>query len=351
MMTAPLLQARNVKMHFPVRKGFFLREVGRVKAVDGVDLDVHPGETIGLVGESGCGKSTLGRTLIRLYEPTDGTIRFQGEDFLALTGETLRAARKDIQMVFQDPFASLDPRMTIAQILAEPYKVHDLCPPKERKDKAAELLETVGLKAAYLNRYPHEFSGGQRQRISIARSLALRPKLIIADEPVSALDVSIQAQILNLLKDLQEQFQLTYVFISHDLSVVDHFCDRIAVMYLGRIIEMAPRDELFEDPKHPYTKALIQAIPRVGRGKKKMQQALKGEVPSPLNPPTGCHFHPRCPEFFDGCDKGYPELKVIGEAHRVACKLYDEGAGAKAPPAGEAADESVEAPEAKQAEA
>jgi oligopeptide transport system ATP-binding protein len=324
-MTA-LLRATGVKKHFPIRKGFFLREVGQVKAVDGVDLDVQPGETIGLVGESGCGKSTLGRTLIRLYEPTGGTIAYKGEDFLAMHGERLRSMRKNIQMIFQDPFASLDPRMTIAQILSEPFKVHDVCAPRERQERARALLETVGLKASYLNRYPHEFSGGQRQRISIARAMALNPELVIADEPVSALDVSVQAQILNLLKDLQAEFALTYIFISHDLSVIDHFCDRIAVMYLGKIIEMAPKDELFRNPKHPYTQALIDAIPRVGTGKKKMKQALTGEVPSPIAPPSGCHFHPRCPKFFEGCDAGFPELRDVAPGHRVACKLYDPAA-------------------------
>jgi oligopeptide transport system ATP-binding protein len=325
-----LLRATGLRKHFPIRKGFFQREVGQVKAVDGVDLEVRPGETVGLVGETGCGKSTLGRTLVRLYEPTSGSIEYRGEDFLALSGERLRDMRRNIQMIFQDPFASLDPRMTISQILTEPYKVHAVCPPRERHERAKALLETVGLKSSYLNRYPHEFSGGQRQRISIARAMALNPELVIADEPVSALDVSIQAQILNLMKDLQQQFELTYIFISHDLSVVDHFCDRIAVMYLGRIIEMAPRQELFNDPKHPYTQALIEAIPRVGTGKKKMKQALVGEVPSPIAPPSGCHFHPRCPKFFAGCDRGFPELRAVAPAHQVACKLY-ESANAATP--------------------
>ncbi len=327
-MTEPLLAATGLTKHFPIKKGFLLREVARVHAVDGVDLTVMPGETVGLVGESGCGKSTLGRTLVRLYEPTSGSVRFRGQDFLAMKGEALRRARRSLQMIFQDPFASLDPRMTVARILAEPFKVHATCPPKERVDRAAALLETVGLKSAHLNRYPHEFSGGQRQRISIARAIALNPELVIADEPVSALDVSIQAQILNLLKDLQQQFQLTYVFISHDLSVVEHFCDRIAVMYLGRIIEMAPRDQLFGNPQHPYTQALIEAIPKVGTGKRRLKRALGGEVPSPISPPSGCHFHPRCPKRFEGCDRDYPALSEERPDHFVACRLYEDVGGA-----------------------
>jgi oligopeptide transport system ATP-binding protein len=321
-MTA-LLEVRDLRKHFPIHKGFFKREAARVHAVDGVSLDVQPGETLGLVGESGCGKSTLGRTLVRLYEPTAGTMAYRGEDLLALRGEPLRAMRRNLQMIFQDPFASLDPRMTVGQILAEPFKVHDACPPRERQERASALLERVGLKAAYLNRYPHEFSGGQRQRISIARAMALNPELVVADEPVSALDVSIQAQILNLLKDLQSEFRLTYLFISHDLAVVDHFCDRVAVMYLGRIIEIAPRDELFRNPRHPYTQALIEAIPRVGTGKKRMRAALRGEVPSPIEPPTGCHFHPRCPKRYEGCDRVYPQLVEAGPGHRVACHLEE----------------------------
>ena len=332
-MTA-LLSVRDLRKHFPVRTGLLRRETARVHAVDGVSLDVAPGETLGLVGESGCGKSTLGRTLVRLYEPTSGRIDYHGEDFLALRGERLRSMRRNLQMIFQDPFASLDPRMTVGQILCEPFKVHNACPPRERQERARALLETVGLKAAYLNRYPHEFSGGQRQRISIARAIALNPELVVADEPVSALDVSIQAQILNLLKDLQQEFRLTYVFISHDLSVVDHFCDRIAVMYLGRIIEIAPKDELFRNPRHPYTQALIEAVPRVGAGKKKMKPALKGEVPSPITPPSGCHFHPRCPKRFDGCDRAYPGLVEAGPDHRVACHLYGSGVEADRPVAG-----------------
>ncbi len=331
---AALLSVRDLRKHFPVRKGLLRREVARVHAVDGVSLEVEQGETLGLVGESGCGKSTLGRTLVRLYEPTSGQVDYRGKDFLALRGEPLRAMRRNLQMIFQDPFASLDPRMTVGQILCEPFKVHRACPPGERQERARALLETVGLKAAYMNRYPHEFSGGQRQRISIARAIALNPELVVADEPVSALDVSIQAQILNLMKDLQEEFKLTFVFISHDLSVVDHFCDRIAVMYLGRIIEIAPKDELFRNPRHPYTQALIEAVPRVGAGKKKMKPALKGEVPSPITPPSGCHFHPRCPKRHDGCDRAYPQLVEVGPGHRVACQLYGPGPVTDGPAAG-----------------
>ncbi len=299
-----------------------LREVGQVKAVDDVSLVVNKGETLGLVGESGCGKSTLGRTLIRLYEPTSGTVHFRSEDFLKMGGEKLRQSRRQIQMIFQDPYASLDPRMTIGQILLQPFEIHNHLNPNERADRVKQLLELVGLKASHVNRYPHEFSGGQRQRICIARAIALEPELIICDEPVSALDVSIQAQILNLLKDLQEKLKLTYIFISHDLSVIEYFCDRIAVMYLGKIVELASRDELFKNPKHPYTQALISAIPQVGAGKKEMKKSLSGEVPSPINPPSGCTFHPRCPQKMDVCSQKIPSL--LGESHKTACWLYEK---------------------------
>jgi oligopeptide transport system ATP-binding protein len=317
-----ILEAKNLKKHFPIRKGFFLREVAKVKAVDGVSFQVRKGETLGLVGESGCGKSTLGKTLIRLHEPTSGDVYVQGENFQALKGGELRRARKNIQMIFQDPFASLDPRMTVSRILEEPLKVHHLYSPKERQERVKKMMETVGLQASYLNRYPHEFSGGQRQRISIARAIMLNPEIVIADEPVSALDVSIQAQILNLMKDLQEEFDLTYLFISHDLSVVEHICDRIAVMYLGKIVEIADRDELFSNPKHPYTRTLIEAIPKVGLGKKKNRNILRGEVPSPISPPSGCHFHPRCAKKFEGCDSKVPEITLVGKDHWGSCHLY-----------------------------
>lgn len=322
-----ILDVKNIKKYFPIHKGLLLRVVGQVKAVDDVSFFVRRGETLGLVGESGCGKSTLGRTLIRLYEPTAGEISFENKNFLQVKGEPLRQMRKEMQMIFQDPYASLDPRMTVGQILSQPFEVHGLLSKKDRAARIRQLLEIVGLKASHVNRYPHEFSGGQRQRISIARAIALDPRLIIADEPVSALDVSVQAQILNLMKDLQEQLKLTYIFISHDLSVIEHLCDRIAVMYLGKIVEIAPRAELFSNPQHPYTQALIAAIPRVGSGKKKMKKSLAGEVPSPINPPSGCPFHTRCPYKMDVCVQKLPPLKNYNEKsteHQTACWLFEK---------------------------
>lgn len=323
-----ILKAVNIKKYFPIKKGLLLKTVGQVKAVDDVTLEVRQGETLGLVGESGCGKSTFGRTLIRLYEPTAGQIEFEGKDFLKVSGRSLRNLRKDIQMIFQDPYASLDPRMTVGQIIQQPFDIHGVGNGHEREKRVKELLELVGLKASHINRYPHEFSGGQRQRICIARAIALNPKVIICDEPVSALDVSIQAQILNLLKDLQEKLGLTYVFISHDLSVIEYFCDRVAVMYLGKIVELGTRDEMFADPKHPYTQALLSAIPRVGEGKKAMKKSLSGEVPSPINPPSGCTFHPRCPQAMDICSKQIPRLEGKN-TQSVACHLYDEALNLK----------------------
>ncbi|MBY0553535.1 dipeptide ABC transporter ATP-binding protein [bacterium] len=317
-----ILEAKSIRKYFPIKKGFFMREVGQVKAVEEINLAVRRGETLGLVGESGCGKSTLGRTLIRLYEPTSGEIKFDGSDFRNLSGAELRQKRRDIQMIFQDPYASLDTRMTVGQIIEQPFKIHGLLPDKkEREERVKELLQLVGLKASHVNRYPHEFSGGQRQRISIARAVALNPKLIICDEPVSALDVSIQAQVLNLLKDLQERLNLTYIFISHDLSVIEHVCDRIAVMYLGRIVEIATRDELFKNPKHPYTRALMSSIPSIGTGKKKMSKILSGEIPSPINPPKGCAFHPRCPHKIKECSEITPQLRGDSPQHLKACHV------------------------------
>lgn len=318
-----ILKAKNIKKFFPIKKGFFLRTVGQVKAVDDVTLEVRKGETLGLVGESGCGKSTLGRSLIRLYEPTSGEIEFENKDFLKLGGSELRQLRRDIQMIFQDPFASLDPRMTVGQILRQPFDIHKVGTYQERENRVKELLELVGLKPSHVNRYPHEFSGGQRQRICIARAIALNPRLMICDEPVSALDVSIQAQILNLLKDLQEKLGLTYIFISHDLSVIEYFCDRVAVMYLGKIVEIGTRDQIFSSPKHPYTQALLSAIPRVGEGKKQMKKSLSGEVPSPINPPSGCTFHPRCSFCMKVCSEKTPALLGPGE-QKAACWLFDE---------------------------
>jgi oligopeptide transport system ATP-binding protein len=321
-----ILEIKNIKKYFPIKKGLLLREVGQVKAVDDVSFFVRQGETLGLVGESGCGKSTLGRTIIRLYEPTAGSIEFKKQNFQKVSGQKLRNMRRDMQMIFQDPAAALDPRMTVSQILSQPFEIHGILNSKEREAKVRSLLETVGLKPSHANRYPHEFSGGQKQRICIARAIALEPSLIICDEPVSALDVSIQAQILNLMKDLQQKFGLTYIFISHDLSVIEHLCDRIAVMYLGKIVEVATREELFHNPKHPYTQALISAIPRIGTGKKRMKKSLGGEVPSPINPPPGCTFHTRCPHAMPICSQKIPALKNYGTdttPHNTACWLFE----------------------------
>ena len=320
-----ILNVKDLKKHFPIKAGFLQRTVGSIKAVDGLTFNVKKGETIGIVGESGCGKSTAGRTLIRLYEPTSGDILFKGRNISDMgEGELRRTVRKDIQMVFQDPYASLNPRKTLKSILSEPMITHNLYRSKERGDKIQDLLEKVGLNPLFMNRYPHEFSGGQRQRIGIARALALNPDLIIADEPVSALDVSIQAQIINLMEDLQEDLGLTYVFISHDLSVVRHISDRVGVMYLGKIMEFAEKKELYENPLHPYTQALLSAVPVP---KKKGVQAreriiLKGDLPSPANPPQGCVFHTRCQAATEICSQMVPEYKEIKQDHYVACHLY-----------------------------
>ena len=317
----PLLEARHVKKYFPIRKGVLQREVGRVHAVDDVSFAVREGETLGLVGESGCGKSTLGRTLVRLLEPTDGEIIFQGKPIQSLGVRRLRPLRREMQMVFQDPYASLNPRKRVGTIVSDPMRIHDLGNRTEQKRRVGEILETVGLSPEHYNRFPHEFSGGQRQRIGIARALALRPKLIIADEPVSALDVSIQSQMLNLLEDLQNEFQLTYIFIAHDLGVVRHVSDRIAVMYLGKIVELSPAEELYTRPIMPYTEALLSAvpIPDPDLAEKRERIVLEGDVPSPINPPSGCRFHPRCRYATDICKQLEPPLVDYGNGHLAAC--------------------------------
>jgi oligopeptide/dipeptide ABC transporter ATP-binding protein len=305
-----------------VRGGILSREVDRVHAVDHVSFEIAAGETLGLVGESGCGKSTLGRTVLRLYEPTAGAIAFEDKDLLALSAGEMRQKRRDMQIIFQDPFSSLNPRMTVGAILAEPFIIHKLGTRKEVEANVKRLLDIVGLPAEAAERYPHEFSGGQRQRIGIARAIALNPKLIVADEPVSALDVSIQSQILNLLVDLRGKFQLSYLFIAHDLAVIEHISDTVAVMYLGKIVEYATGDDLYADPRHPYTRALISAIPTPELGAKKERQVLKGDVPSPINPPSGCYFHPRCPLATELCRKEAPPLRNVGtpqKPHLAAC--------------------------------
>jgi oligopeptide transport system ATP-binding protein len=325
-----LLDVRDLVMHFPLTQGIIIqRKVGAVQAVDGISFAVKRGETLGLVGESGCGKSTTGRAILQLYKPTSGEVIFNGKDLTKLDGGDMRRMRRHLQMIFQDPYASLNPRMTVGNIISEPMQIHHLVPKNQRTQRVQELLETVGLNPYFANRYPHEFSGGQRQRIGIARALAANPDFIVADEPVSALDVSIQAQIVNLLEDLQEQFGLTYLFIAHDLSVVKHISDRVAVMYLGKIVEMAGRNELYEEPLHPYTKALLSAVPIPDPviEKRRERIILSGDVPSPINPPSGCHFHTRCPYAMDVCKKIDPIFADQGNGHYVACHLYP-GSGA-----------------------
>lgn len=318
-----LVEIKNLRKFFPVRTHFLSREKLFVQAVNNVSLTIKRGETLGLVGESGCGKSTLGRLILRLEEPTAGEIYFEGENILQFNAERLRQMRRQMQIIFQDPYSSLNPRKTVGSIIGEPLVIHKMGTKKEQEERVRHLMEVVGLRPEHINRYPHEFSGGQRQRIGIARALALNPKLIIADEPVSALDVSIQAQVLNLLEDLQDEFHLTYLFIAHDLSVVEHISDRVAVMHLGRIAELAKSEELYSNPKHPYTQALLSANPIPDPTLERKRVILQGEVPSPINPPPGCNFHTRCPQRFEPCDKAVPELKEIEPDHWVACYLYN----------------------------
>ncbi|MFD3270377.1 ABC transporter ATP-binding protein [Paenibacillus dendritiformis] len=323
-MTQPLVQVENLKMHFPIKGGPLGKTVSAVKAVDGVSFHINKGETLGLVGESGCGKSTTGRMLLRLLEPSEGSIYFEGRDITKLSGNELRKMRRNMQMVFQDPFASLNPRHTIGKILEEPLIVHGVKDRLERKRRVKELLEVVGLSSYHASRYPHQFSGGQRQRIGIARALAIHPKLIIADEPVSALDVSIQSQVLNLLQDLQQEYELTYLFIAHDLGVVRHISDRVGVMYLGQLVEISGTEELYDKPLHPYTQALLSAVPIADVTYRRERIILEGDVPSPVNPPTGCPFHTRCPKAFEPCSAARPQLSEIDPGHYVACHLYEQ---------------------------
>lgn len=317
---SPLIEVRDLVKSFPIKGGLLGREVASVKAVAGVNLTIRKGETLGLVGESGCGKSTLGRAIIRLIEPTSGQIFLDGRDITKTTGEELRALRRRVQIIFQDPYASLNPRMTVGAIIAEPLDIHKLFNSrKDREDRVKQLLDTVGLRPEHINRYPHEFSGGQRQRIGIARALAVDPEFIVCDEPVSALDVSIQAQVINLLMDLQQKLGLTYLFIAHDLKVVEHISNRVAVMYLGKVVEIADSEELYRNPQHPYTKALLSAIPMPDPRKREGRVILTGDVPSPIHPPTGCHFHPRCPIAVANCRAEVPELKLTRPDHFTSC--------------------------------
>ncbi len=329
-----LLRIENLKMYFPINQGIiFQRHVGDIKAVDGLSFNINRGETLGLVGESGCGKSTTGRAILQLYRPTAGTVEFDGTDLTTLKGEPLRKMRRNMQMIFQDPYASLNPRMTVGSIIGEPLEVHNIASGKERRERVKELLNIVGLNPYFINRYPHEFSGGQRQRIGVARALAVQPDFIVCDEPISALDVSIQAQVINLLEDLQEKFGLTYLFIAHDLAVVRHISDRIAVMYLGKIVELTDRATLYRVPMHPYTQALLSAVPIpdpfAEEEREKKRVILEGDVPSPANPPKGCNFCTRCPlkgramqEKGINCDEVEPEFREVETGHWVACHLH-----------------------------
>ncbi|MBK9095890.1 MAG: dipeptide ABC transporter ATP-binding protein [Anaerolineae bacterium] len=320
-----ILRVDGLKMHFPITQGIiFQKQVGAIKAVDGLNFNIKRGETLGLVGESGCGKSTTGRSILQLYRPTAGHVFFEDKDLTALKGEDLRRQRRQMQMIFQDPYASLNPRMTVGSIVGEPLDVHNVGDKQSRRNRVQELLQIVGLNPYFINRYPHEFSGGQRQRIGIARALAINPQFIVCDEPISALDVSIQAQIVNLLEDLQAKFNLTYLFIAHDLSMVRHISNRVAVMYLGKIVELTERVELYRNPLHPYTQALLSAVPipdpQAEQTRKRI--ILKGDVPSPANPPPGCYFSTRCPRVMDICRQVEPEFKSVGSDHFTACHLY-----------------------------
>ncbi len=324
-MSEKLLEVKNLKKYFPVRSGIFSRVEAHVRAVDGISFDLAPGETLGLVGESGCGKSTAGRSILRLIEPTSGGIRFKGTDIINLDRESMRKIRREMQIIFQDPYASLNPRMTVGSIVGEPLTIHKIAKGQERDDRVADILRRVGLRPEHMRRYPHEFSGGQRQRIGIARALALNPQLIIGDEPVSALDVSIQAQVINLLEDLQEEFGMAYLIIAHDLSVVQHMSDRIAVMYLGKIVELSEADDIVMNPRHPYTEALLSAVPEPDPGVKKQGRIiLTGDVPSPVNPPSGCRFHTRCPYIEDRCVSENPEMRQVAPGHFSACHFSED---------------------------
>ena len=319
----PILDVKNLRKHFPVKKGFFGRPGAYVRAVDGVSLDVKPGETVGLVGESGCGKTTFGRVVLRLIDPTAGNIEFEGTDITGLDQKQLRPLRRRMQIIFQDPYSSLNPRMTVRATVGEAMRIHGLSKgPKQEEERVGQLLERVGLRPEYMNRYPHEFSGGQRQRIGIARALAVEPKFIVCDEPISALDVSIQAQIVNLLQDLQDELGLAYLFIAHDLKVVEYMSHRVAVMYLGKVVELATSADIYAHPKHPYTQALLSAVPVPDPHRKSKRILLQGDVPSPMNPPPGCTFHPRCPIAEKGlCDTKEPELREVAPGHWASCHL------------------------------
>jgi oligopeptide transport system ATP-binding protein len=324
---APFIEVDNLVKHFPIRKGFFTAgEAGTVRAVDGISFTVARGETLGLVGESGCGKSTTGRLMLRLIDPTSGALRYDGTDLARVSPKQMRERRRELQIIFQDPFSSLNPRMTVESIITEPLVIHSIGTSASRRERAHELLDIVGLARSYANRYPHEFSGGQRQRIGIARALALRPQFIVCDEPVSALDVSIQAQVINLMQDLQKEFGLTYLFISHNLAVIRHIADRVAVMYLGKIVELTDKHSLYAEPKHPYTQALLSAIPIANPEHRRQRVVLTGDVPSPINPPSGCRFHTRCPYAEARCKAIEPPLMDVGGGHYVACHLVQPSA-------------------------